>query len=130
MNKVIISGRLTDAPKVRYTAENKALANFTVAVTYSREETAFLMCKAFDKNAEFAEKFLKKGSRVEVCGRIRTGDYVSDGRKVYFTEITVSELGFGESKSEAENRQTTEQPADSNGFMNVPENLADELPFA
>lgn len=134
MNKAIISGRLTAAPKVRYTQDGKAIASFGVAVDYSKDETSFLNCTAFDRNAEFAEKYLNKGSRVEICGRIKTGSYTQDGRKVYYTEITVSELAFGESKAEAESRQQTapeQQAADSNdGFMNIPNGLDEEMPFA
>lgn len=122
MNVAVISGRLTDAPQVRYNTEGKARASYTLAVGYSANETSFIKCAAYDKQAEFAEKYFKKGSRVEVQGRIHTGSYDdANGKKVYFTEITVSKQDFAETKAEAAARENT------NGFLDADD--ADELPF-
>ena len=139
MNKVILMGRLTRDPDVRYGQQsNTIVARYTLAVDrrYKREgdeQTAdFLNCVVFNKGAEFAEKYLQKGTKIVVEGRLQTGSYTNkEGVKVYTTDVFVESQEFAESKSASENR--TEQPAtqphvDSNGFMNVPDDL-DGLPF-
>jgi len=143
MNKVILVGRLTRDPEVRYTqGENQtAIARYTLAVDrrFKRdgEPTAdFINCVVFGKSAEFAEKYFRQGLRVAISGRITTGSYTNkDGIKVYTTEVTVEEQEFAESKAESEanktsSRQATLANASSvDGFMNIPDGIEEELPF-
>lgn len=135
MNKVILSGRLVADPEVRYTqGENSmAIARYRLASDrrFKREgePTAdFIPCVAFGKQGEFAEKYLHKGMKILVTGRIQTGSYTNnEGQKVYTTDIVVDEHEFCESKS---NEAGTTQPqADANGFMNIPDGIDEELPF-
>lgn len=143
MNKVILVGRLTRDPEVRYTqGENAtAIARYTLAVDrrFKRdgEPTAdFINCVVFGKSAEFAEKYFRQGLRVAISGRITTGSYTNkDGIKVYTTEVTVEEQEFAESKAESEANKTSNQQATSanassgDGFMNIPDDIPEELPF-
>lgn len=138
MNKVILIGRLTKDPEVRYTQgqETMAVARYTLAVDRNRKQdngqnADFINCISFKKNAEFAEKFLHKGTKIAVTGRIQTGSYTNkDGRKVYTTDVVVDEQEFVESKK---NTQPSPEPAPAGGyegFMNIPDNVEDEgLPF-
>lgn len=143
MNKVILVGRLTRDPEVRYTqGENQtAIARYTLAVDrrFKRdgEPTAdFINCVVFGKSAEFAEKYFRQGLRVAISGRITTGSYTNkDGIKVYTTEVTVEDQEFAESKAESEANKTSVQQAasanvgSSDGFMNIPDDIPEELPF-
>ena len=143
MNKVILVGRLTRDPEVRYSqGENAtAVARYTLAVDrrFKRdgEPTAdFINCVVFGKSAEFAEKYFRQGLRVAISGRITTGSYTNkDGIKVYTTEVTVEEQEFAESKAESEANKTSNQQATSanassgGGFMNIPDGIEEELPF-
>lgn len=138
MNKVILIGRLTKDPEVRYTQgqETMAVARYTLAVDRNRKQengqnTDFINCISFKKNAEFAEKFLHKGTKIAVIGRIQTGSYTNkDGQKVYTTDVVVDEQEFVESKK---NTQPAPEPAPAGGyegFMNIPDGVEDEgLPF-
>lgn len=150
MNKVILMGRLTRNPEVRYTAgeESTAVARYTLAVDrrYRREGEAtadFIGCIAFGRNAEFAEKYLRQGIRIVISGRIQTGSYTNrDGQKVYTTDIVVEEQEFAESKKSQESaagqqsargQQSETRPAapevGPDGFMNIPDGIDEELPF-
>ena len=139
MNKVILMGRLTRDPEIRYgTGESAtAIARYTLAVErrFKREgeqSADFINCVAFGKSAEFAEKYLKQGTKIAVTGRIQTGSYTNkDGNKVYTTDIVVEEQEFAESKSASENSNPAPAPAvDADGFMNIPDGIEDEgLPF-
>ena len=142
MNKVILMGRLTRDPEVRYTSgeQSLAIARYTLAVDRrfrkDGEATAdFIPCVAFVKSAEFTEKYFKQGMRVTVSGRIQTGSYTNkDGQKVYTTEVVIEEQEFAESKSSSASAAVPQTPppqpqTDSDGFMNVPEGLEEELPF-
>ena len=143
MNKVILMGRLTRDPEVRYSqgGENPlAIARYTLAVDrrFKRdgEQTAdFISCVSFGKTAEFAEKYFRQGMRVLVSGRIQTGSYVNqEGRKVYTTDIILDDQEFADSKGASgrgpEQRQV--QGADiGDGFMSIPDGIEDEgLPFS
>lgn len=105
MNKVVIIGRLTADPDIRYAGE-KAVARFTVAVdrTGSKEKTAdFISCVAWEKKAELLEQYFHKGSMIAVIGRIQTGSYTNkNGQKVYTTDVVVEEITFVESKGKSE----------------------------
>lgn len=150
MNKVILMGRLTRDPDVRYSAgdNSTAVARYTLAVDrrFSRREdngngqnADFIGCVAFGKSAEFAEKYLHQGTKIVITGRIQTGSYVNrDGQKVYTTDVVVEDQEFAESKaadsgsrSESPKQQNGRNaaPVDEAGFMNIPEGLDEELPF-
>jgi len=133
MNKVILTGRLTRNPETRYGGENSstAISRFTLAVD-DKDGTDFISCKALGKLGEFAEKYLAKGSKIELAGKIKTGSYTNkNGEKVYYTEVLATELNFGESKAEKEARENGAEPApaSSDGFMNIPDGIDEELPF-
>ena len=134
MNIAALVGRLTKEPDVRYTQEDKAVARFTLAVD-DYKDTDFISCVAFDKQAEWLEKWASKGTKVELTGKIKTGSYTNrDGAKVYYTEVRANSVGFGESKADAENRgqaqeQQTAQQDNGSGFMDIPDGLDEELPF-
>ena len=137
MNKVILMGRLTRDPEVRYTQGNEpmAIARYTLAVDRrgrkdGGEATAdFIQCVAFRNNAEFAEKYLRQGTKIAITGRIQTGSYNDrEGRKVYTTEVVVEEAEFAESKNKNGNQQEPPTgPASGDGFMNIPEGTDDQL---
>lgn len=138
MNKVILMGRLTRDPEVRYSqgAQPLAITRYTLAVdrrgSKQGEQSAdFINCIAFGKSGEFAEKYLHQGTKIVVTGRIQTGSYTNrDGQKVYTTDVVVEEQEFAESKK---NTQPAPEPAPAGGyegFMNIPDNVEDEgLPF-
>ena len=145
MNKVILIGRLTRDPEVRYAQGDQAtaIARYTLAVDrrFRREgdqQTAdFIPCVAFGRAAEFAEKYLRKGTKLVVTGRIQTGSYTNrDGQKVYTTDIVVEEQEFAESKGnggESTGYTPAGRPSPSSaigdGFMNIPDGIDEELPF-
>ena len=152
MNKVILMGRLTRDPEIRYSAgENQtAVARYTLAVDrrfrrQGDEQTAdFINCVVFGRGAEFAERYLHQGTKIVATGRIQTGSYTNkDGQKVYTTDVVVEEQEFAESKatsdanagsfSHAGGFQQAPAPtpaADAgDGFMNIPDGIDEELPF-
>ena len=152
MNKVILMGRLTREPDVRYSQNadgSMAVARYTLAVDRRRgrnsdnEQSAdFISCVAFGRSGEFAEKYLHQGTKIVVTGRIQTGSYTNkDGQRVYTTDVVVEEQEFAESKSNQGNNSSsaasvvkpTPNPnpsaPDDNGFMNIPDGLDEELPF-
>ena len=150
MNKVVLMGRLTRDPEVRYSqGENPlAIARYTLAVDRRMKKEGepsadFISCISFGRTAEFAEKYFRQGLRITICGRIQTGSYTNrDGQKVYTTEVVVEEQEFAESKSASDNyaasHPRTEAPAPSmpnpgaastDGFMNIPDGIDVELPF-
>ena len=151
MNKVILMGRLTRDPDIRYSTGESAtaVARYTLAVDrrFRREgdQTAdFIGCVAFGRNAEFAEKYLHQGTKIVAVGRIQTGSYTNrDGQKVYTTDVVVEEQEFAESKSVSDgnrgnysagsNYGQASAPApkatSADGFMNIPDGVEEELPF-
>ena len=151
MNRVILMGRLTRDPEVRYSQGERsmAIARYTLAVDrrgrrsqYNGEQTAdFIPCVAFDRAAEFAEKYFRQGMRVLVSGRIQTGSYVNkDGQRVYTTEVILDDQEFADSKGAASDMsgyqhsapagRPTPASAIGDGFMNIPDGVEDEgLPF-
>ena len=144
MNKVILMGRLTRDPEVRYTQGDNAMAIARYSLAVDRrfkkdgdEQTAdFINCIAFGKAGEFAEKYFRKGTKIAVVGRIQTGSYTNkDGQKVYTTDVVVEEQEFAESKN-ASAANANAQPAAApsprdlgDGFMNIPDGIDEELPF-
>ena len=146
MNKVILMGRLVADPEVRYSQGENAscIARYRLAVDrrFRRDGEAqadFIQCVAFGKAGEFAEKYLRKGTKIAVVGRIQTGSYTNqNGEKVYTTDVIVEEQEFAESKnaSQANNNNSSNnsgqpmpQNTESDGFMNIPDGLDEELPF-
>ena len=152
MNKVHLMGRLTRDPEVRYSqGENAtAIARYTLAVDrrYNRnndEQSAdFINCVAFGRNGEFAEKYLRKGTKIVVTGRIQTGSYTNkDGQRVYTTDVVAENVEFAESKNASAGNNDggyqnagfgggNNAPAPSgagDGFMNIPDGIDEELPF-
>lgn len=145
MNKVILMGRLTRDPEIRYSQGNDqmAIARYTLAVDrrFNRngDQTAdFINCVAFGRSAEFAEKYLKQGTKIVATGRIQTGSYTNkDGNKVYTTDVVIEDQEFAESKgsssSDGGNYQPAGRPSPANasaeGFMSIPEGIEDDLPF-
>lgn len=146
MNKVILMGRLTRDPEVRYSqGENAmAVARYTLAVERSfkrdGEQTAdFIGCIAFGKSGEFAEKYLRKGTKIAISGRIQTGSYTNkDGQKVYTTDVVVEQQEFAESKAAGNGNNENNSgyspspspnAAAGDGFMNIPDGIDEELPF-
>lgn len=132
MNSVALSGRLTKKPELRYGGQENstAIARFTLAVN-DGQETDFINIKCFGRTAEWVEKWLSKGNRAEVTGKIKTGSYTSQrtGQKVYYTEVLANNVDFGETKAEAEARAAAgQQPNYDDGFMNIPDDV-DGLPF-
>lgn len=138
MNKVILMGRLVRDPEVRYSqSENPmAIARYTLAVDRKfkrggEPNADFINCIAFGKNGEFAEKYLRKGIKILVDGRIQTGSYTNkDGIKVYTTDVVVESCEFAESKNASQSESPKPAPqTDSDGFMNIPNGIDEELPF-
>ena len=150
MNKVILMGRLTRDPEVRYSAGENALAiaRYTLAVDrrFRRDGEAsgdFFFCVCFGRTAECAEKFFRQGLKIAVTGRIQTGSYTNrEGQKVYTTEVVVEEQEFAESKSASDNYAASHpqnsapapsmpspSAATAEGFMNIPDGIDEELPF-
>ena len=154
MNKVILMGRLTRDPEVRYSAgdNSMAIARYTLAVDRrfrrdgSDQNADFIGCVAFGRSAEFAEKYLRQGTKVVVTGRIQTGSYTNrDGQKVYTTDVVVEDQEFAESKAASSEsgmgmmRQPSpmaaapmpspSQASSGDGFMNIPDGIDEELPF-
>ena len=152
MNKVILMGRLTRDPEVRYSSgeNSSAVANYTLAVDrrFKRDgdQTAdFIRCVTFGRSAEFAEKYFRQGIRIVVSGRIQTGSYTNrEGQKVYTTDVIVEEQEFAESKSASDNAsanysapagapaveaEPNASAASADGFLNIPDGIDEELPF-
>ncbi len=151
MNKVILMGRLTRDPEVRYSAGENALAiaRYTLAVDrrFKRDGEAtadFISCVAFGRTAEFAEKYFHQGIRIVISGRIQTGSYTNrEGQKVYTTEVVVEDQEFAESKAASSQYAAsapayspapqasapTPSAASADGFMNIPDGIDEELPF-
>lgn len=129
MNKVILMGRLTRDPEVRYSQSdpNMAVSKYTLAVDRmvrrgGERGADFIRCTAFGSRAEFAEKYLRKGIKIVISGRLQTGSYNdSEGRKVYTTEVIIDSQEFAESRREAAD--------DGNGYMELPDGIDDDLPF-
>ena len=160
MNKVILMGRLTKDPEVRYSQGEApmAVARYTLAVdrrqarNNNNEQTAdFINCVAFGRAGEFAERYLRKGTKIAITGRIQTGSYTNkDGVRVYTTDIVVEDQEFAESKGASSGNEGGYQnggyqnngyqnngggynrPASGgagDGFMNIPDGIDEELPF-
>lgn len=150
MNKVVLMGRLTRDPDIRYSQGEKStcIARYTLAVDrrFKREgeqSADFISCVAFGKSGEFVEKYLRKGTKIAIAGRIQTGSYEKDGQRVYTTDVVVEEHEFAESKASSSSGSgaaysspsaaSAATPASGtagyDGFMNIPDGIDEELPF-
>jgi single-strand DNA-binding protein len=144
MNKFMIMGRLTRDPEVKYSQGEKAtaIARFSLAVDrkFKRDgepEADFFNCTAFGKQGEFAEKYLKQGTKIVVVGRVQNDNFTNkDGQKVYSVQVMVDEIEFAESKggngdnsSKPQNNRPSPSQAKGDGFMNIPDGIDEELPF-
>ena len=140
MNKVVLVGRLTRDPEVRYSQgdSSTAVARYTLAVDrrFKRDNDPsadFIPCVVFGKSAEFADKYLRQGTKIVVVGRIQTGSYTNkDGQKVYTTDVVVEEHEFAESKAASQQNQQNSDgpiPSSNDGFMNIPDGIDESLPF-
>ena len=140
MNKVILMGRLTRDPEIKSSQGEKSttIARYTLAVDRrfkrdNEQNADFIGCVAFGKSAEFAEKYFRQGIKVVITGRIQTGSYTNkDGQKVYTTDVVVEDQEFAESKATSQqNQRNNSTPAtDSDGFMNIPDGIDEEMPFS
>lgn len=143
MNKVILIGRLTRDPEIRCAQNDNgtAIARYTLAVDRrfkkdGEQDADFIGCVVFGKGAEFAEKYLAKGTKIAIIGRIQTGSYTNkDGRNVYTTDVVVEEQEFAESKAASHgnggdyHNSESNKPASGDGLMNIPDDIDEELPF-
>lgn len=146
MNKVILMGRLTRDPEVRY-SNDLAVANFSIAVDrrFKREgqpEADFFDCTAFRKTAEFIEKYLHKGTKVVLDGELQNDNYTNkEGQKVYRNRIMVNQIEFAESKAASQSGAAQIPSGDpgsgpapvsgsGDGFMSIPDGVDEELPFS
>ena len=144
MNKVQLVGRLTRDPEIRYSQGENATATARFSVAVNRRfknsdgnyDADFINCVAFGKSAEFVEKYFKKGMAIGLTGRIQTGSYTNkDGQKVYTTDVVVEETEFVESKGasntdNSNSSRTTPSVSNNSDFVNIPDGVDEELPFA
>lgn len=142
MNLSITMGRVVREPEIRYSQSNESMsvARFTLAVdrkirTEGGQNADFISYVAFGKKAEFLDKYVHKGTKLLVTGHIQTGSYTNkDGNKVYTTDIACDEIEFAESKSSSSssgsNTFSERPPFANDGFMNIPEGIDEDLPFA
>lgn len=128
MNKAILTGRFTDEPKMSDTTNGKKVARFTLAVDRAKEGADFISCVAWDKYAEFAQKYCHKGVKYLVEGHIQTGSYDGKNGKVYTTDVVCDRIEFLE-KKKADGSEGQPDKNESEEWMNIPEGVKEELPF-
>ena len=139
MNNVSLTGRFARDPNIKYTNDGKTIARFTLACdrrfkSENGPTADFISCIAFGKTAEFIEKYFSKGMKMELSGRIQTGSYAKqDGTIVYTTDVIADQVGFCESKRSSQENQGSQHGYDQTeeaDFMEIPDNIGDELPFS
>ena len=132
LNKVIMMGRLTRDPEITSSTSGTTFARFSIAVdrkikVEGQPDADFFTCTSFGKQAEFVERYLKKGTKILITGRLQNDSYTNkDGQKVNATKIMTEEVEFAESKKDGQ----TEQRTENNDFLSIPDGMADELPFS
>lgn len=132
MNKVVLMGRLTADPEVRYAADGMAIGRYTLAVDRrykgkdGKKEADFVNCTCFGTSAEFVQKYFFKGTKVAITGRLSSSKYEKDGKMIYRTEVITEEQEFAESKKQEE--KPVLHKADE--FVAIPDGVDEELPFA
>ena len=125
MNQFNGIGRLTKDPEVRATQTGKRVARYTLAIDRQGEGADFISCQTWEKGADFAEKYLKKGMKIGITGRIQTGSYDDkDGKKVYTTDIIVTQHYFCESKG-----KECQEVKEGEAWLDVPDGVVEDLPF-
>ena len=130
MNLVILMGRICKDPDITSSQSGTTIARYSIAVDRrfkkEGEPTAdFFTCVSFGKQAEFVDRYLKKGTKIVVTGELQNNNYTNkDGQKVYDTRILTNNVEFAESKRDTESNNT-----DTNDFLNVADGLVTELPF-
>lgn len=139
VNMVVLMGRLVRDPEVRYIQSgNGSVARFTIAVERDykaqgeeKPKTNFISCVAWNKTAEFIEKYFRQGNMIAVTGEIETDSYTDrEGKKVYTTDVRVNKVSFtGEKRGDATEGRPAPSATDSDGFMNIPDGIDEELPF-
>lgn len=132
MNQVNLIGRITKEIEVRYTAQTQtAVCRFTLAVNRRKKDEAdFISCQAWGKTAELMEKYVKKGDRIRITGRIETGSYEKDGKKVYTTDVIVEELEFLNNKGDGKPQEAQEATKSApDGFQDLSADEYEGLPF-
>lgn len=134
MNKVILKGRLTRDPEIRYTAgaEQKSVAKFTIAVDRRKKDensqADFIPCVCFGKTAEMIEKYFRKGQEILLEGRWQTGSFEKDGKKFYTNDCILDHVYFcGKKSNSSDSTEPQQDPND--GFVSIPEGIDEELPF-
>lgn len=136
MNKIILMGRLVRDPEISSSTSGTTFARFTIAVDrrFKKEgepDADFFNCTSFGKQAEFVEKYLKKGTKIVVSGRLQNNNYTNkEGQKVYDVRIMVEEIEFAESKPDSSNSAAKSEQPSGNDFLNIPDGLVEELPFS
>lgn len=137
MNKWIAIGNMGNDPEIKTSQSGKIFATFSLAVKRDfakegEEDTDWFKCICFNKKAEFAEKYLHKGSKIAVVGRIQNDNYEKDGVKHYGMKAVIDEIEFAESKkaSQGSTENTVDTTGIDDGFVNVPDGINEELPFA
>ena len=130
MNRAILVGRLTSDPEIRHSQTGMAIASFRLAVSRRKKEDGadFINVKAFGKTAELVEKYVGKGDRIGIVGRIQTGSYEKDERRLYTFDVIADEIEFLSSRGEQQ-EPAQEMKADADGFLSVPDKIDDQLPF-
>lgn len=144
MNCVVLKGRLARDPNIKY-SNDMCIASFTIAVnrSFAKKDddvkADFISCKAFGKTGEVVEKYIGKGREIAIRGRIQTGNYTNkDGNKVYTTDVIAEEIDFCGSKKDGDNNgnggngnsSSGNNASAGEGFMNIPDGIDEELPFA
>ena len=136
MNKIIMMGRLVRDPEISSSPTGTTFARYSIAVDrkFKKEgepDADFFNCTSIGKQAEFVEKYLKKGTKIVISGRLQNNNYTNkDGQKVYDVRIIVEEIDFAESKSESNNSSVKSEHPSGNDFLNIPDGLVEELPFS
>ena len=137
MNRVTLIGRTTKEPEIRYSqgAEPMCIAKFSLAVDRrikkeGEQNADFINCVAFKKTAEFIEKYIGKGTKIAVAGHLQSGSYKhKDGYTVYTTDVIVDEIEFAESKKKDDEDPGRSPAKDTDGFVPIPDDIAESLPF-
>lgn len=131
MNKAILIGRIVNKIELRYTTSNVAVVKFTLAINREskKEETDFISCVAYNKTAELISKYLDKGSQLAVEGKIQTGSYEKDNKKIYTTDVVVERINFLDKKQETTQTEIVQKAMSDNPYETMGQQVQTDLPF-